>query len=132
MTMTDPIADLLTRLRNACNRGKKSVDIPASNLKKEIVRILQEEGFITNYTEIEDDRQGILRVYLRYGPEKTPLFRGLKRVSRPGCRIYKGKDELPRVIGGKGIAIISTSSGVLTDAQARKSGVGGEVLCYIW
>ena len=132
MTMTDPIADLLTRIRNACRRGKSSVDIPASKLKRQIARILKEEKFIKDYTLIEDDRQGMLRVYLRYGPEKVPLITGLKRISRPGCRIYKKSDELPRVIGGKGVAVISTSQGVLTDSQARKAGVGGEVICYLW
>lgn len=132
MTMTDPIADLLTRIRNASKRGKKTVDIPSSGLKKEIVRILREEKFIDNFTLLEDDRQGVLRVFLRYGPDKQPVISGLKRISRPGRRIYKGKSELPRVSGGIGIAVISTSRGVMTDSQSREAGEGGEILCYVW
>ena len=132
MTMTDPIADLLTRIRNANTRGLGTVDIPASGLKKEIVRILREEKFIKDYKVIEDNRQGIIRVYLRYGPAKTRIIRGLKRISTPGRRVYVGKDDIPHPQGGLGIAIISTSRGVLTDRQAVKNQAGGEVICYAW
>lgn len=132
MTMTDPIADLLTRIRNANRRGLVKVDIPSSGLKQEIARVLHEEHYIDNYTVIKDHRQGILRVYLRYGPGKTRIIRGLKRISRPGRRVYTRKDKISRPMGGMGIAIISTSKGVFTDAQARKAETGGEVICYVW
>ena len=132
MTMTDPIADLLTRIRNANTRGLDTVDIPASSLKKEIVRILQEEKFIKNYKYMEDSKQGILRVYLRYGPARARVIRNLKRISKPGRRVYVGKDDIPHPKGGLGIAIISTSSGVLTDRQAGEANVGGELICYVW
>lgn len=132
MTMTDPIADLLTRIRNANIRGMVSVDIPAAGLKKEIVRILHEEKFIKKYEVMEDGRQGIIRVYLRYGPDKSRVISNLKRVSTPGRRVYVGKDDIPHPRGGLGIAVISTSKGVLTDRQASKARVGGEVICYAW
>lgn len=132
MTMTDPIADLLTRIRNANTRGKDSVDIPHSRIKREIVRILKEERFIRDFAVLEDGPQGTIRVYLRYGPEKARIIQGLQRVSRPGQRFYGRKDELPRPRGGLGLAIISTSRGVMTDRQARVAGQGGEVLCYVW
>lgn len=132
MTMTDPIADLLTRIRNANTRGLGTVDIPASGLKKEIVRILHEEKFIKNYKIIEDGLQGMIRVYLRYGPAKARVIRNLKRISTPGRRVYVSKDDIPHPRGGLGIAIISTSNGVLTDRQASKAQVGGEVVCYAW
>jgi small subunit ribosomal protein S8 len=132
MTMTDPIADLLTRIRNANTRGLDTVDIPASGLKKEIVRLLQEEKFIRNYKYMEDDKQGILRVYLRYGPARARVIQNLKRISKPGRRVYVGKDDIPHPRGGMGIAIISTSSGVLTDRQAGQAKVGGELICYVW
>ncbi|MFH1038659.1 MAG: 30S ribosomal protein S8 [PVC group bacterium] len=132
MTMTDPIADLLTRIRNANTRGLETVDVPSSGLKKEILRILQEEKFIRNFKTVEDDRQGVLRIYLRYGPAKKRVIRGLQRVSTPGRRAFVGKDDIPRPKGGLGIAIISTSRGVLTDRQARRGKVGGEVICYAW
>lgn len=132
MTMTDPIADLLTRIRNANTRGMDTVEIPASRLKGEIVRVLKEEKFIRDYTVLEDGPQGTIRVYLRYGPEKARIIQGLQRVSRPGRRVYTRRDELPRPRGGLGTAIISTSSGVMTDRQARKANAGGEVLCYVW
>ena len=132
MTMTDPIADILTRIRNANSRGLDTVDIPASGLKKELVRILLEEKFIKNYKYIEDGKQGMLRVYLRYGPGRARVIRNLKRISKPGGRVYVGKDDIPHPKGGLGIAIISTSRGILTDHQASQAGVGGEVICYVW
>ncbi|MEA1928122.1 MAG: 30S ribosomal protein S8 [Candidatus Auribacterota bacterium] len=132
MTMTDPIADLLTRIRNANTRGLGTVDIPSSGLKKDIVRILKEENFIKDFKIIEDTRQGMIRVYLRYGPAKMRVIRNLKRISTPGRRVYVGKDDIPHPQGGLGIAIISTSQGVLTDRQASKAAMGGEVICYAW
>jgi len=132
VSMTDPIGDMLTMIRNACSAKHGKVDIPASNLKREIVRILMEEGFIKNYAYIEDNRQGILRLYLKYGPKGESIIKGLRRISRPGRRRYVKKDEIPRVLNGLGIAIISTSKGVFPDRDARRIGVGGEVLCYVW
>ncbi len=132
MSMTDPIADMLTRIRNAGGARFDKVDIPASRMKINLARILKEEGFIKNYKVIKDNRQGILRVYLRYIGHQQPLIQGLKRVSKPGCRVYTGHTELPKVRGGLGVAVISTSQGVITDRQARKLSVGGEVLCEIW
>jgi len=132
MTMTDPIADLLTRIRNANQRRKSKVDIPSSRLKLEIARILKEGAFVDNYTLLKDNKQGMLRIYLHYGPGKTRVLRNLKRISRPGRRVYVNADKVPKVLGGMGVAVISTSQGVFTDAQAREAGIGGEVLCYIW
>lgn len=132
MTMTDPIADMLTRIRNACKAKFKRVDIPASNLKKEIVRILMEEMYIGNYKVIEDNRQGIIRVYLKYDEQEHSSIAGLKRISKPGKRVYAAKGRIPRVQNGLGTAIISTSQGVITDRACRELGVGGEVLCYVW
>ncbi len=132
MTMTDPIADLLTRIRNANTRGLDCVDIPASRLKKEIVRILQEEKFIKNFKLMEDNKQGVIRVYLRYGRGKARVIQDLQRVSKPGRRVYVRKDKIPRPKGGLGIAIISSAKGVLTDRQARQEQAGGEVVCYVW
>jgi small subunit ribosomal protein S8 len=129
MSMTDPIADMLTRIRNAGGARFDKVDIPASRMKINLARILKEEGFIKNYKVIKDNRQGI---YLRYADHQSPLIQGLKRVSKPGCRVYTGHAELPKVRGGLGVAVISTSQGVITDRQARKLNVGGEVLCEIW
>ncbi len=131
MPVTDPISDFLTRIRNAAKAKHKTVDIPASNLKKSIAQILVEQKFIADFTVLEDNKQGILRVQLKYH-EGRPVIQGLRRVSRPGIRRYRGKDDLPRVKGGLGIAIVSTSKGVMTDVQARKNNVGGEVLAYIW
>lgn len=128
---TDPIADFLTRIRNAVKARHRRVDIPASNLKKAMAQILLDQKFIANYTVLEDGKQGILRINLKYNDGK-PVIAGLKRVSKPGIRQYRGKDELPRVIGGLGVAIVSTSKGVMTDVQARRENVGGEVLAYIW
>lgn len=132
MTMTDPIADLLTRIRNANTRGMDSVEIPSSRLKREMVRVLKEEKFIRDYTILESGPQGTIKVYLRYGPKKARIIQGLQRVSRPGRRVYGRSEEIPRARGGLGVAIITTSSGVMTDRQARKFGVGGEVLCHVW
>ena len=132
MTMTDPIADMLTRIRNANNARHTTVDIPASNMKKAIANILLEEGYIKNVEIIEDNIQGIIRITLKYGENKQKVLTGLKRVSKPGLRSYASKDELPRVLKGLGIAIISTSKGVMTDKEARRQNVGGEVLAFIW
>ena len=131
MQITDPIADLLTRIRNANSAKHETVEIPASNLKKAIVEILLEEGYIKNYQVIEDGKQGIIRVTLKYAQGEKVLT-GLKRVSKPGLRIYAGAEELPRVLKGLGIAIISTSKGVMTDKKARKENIGGEVLAFVW
>ena len=132
MVMTDPIADFLTRVRNASHARHEQVDIPASRVKEAIARILREEGFIQGYERIDEGPQGILRVHLKYGPERKRVLMGLRRISRPGLRVYARKDQLPRVLGGLGIAVVSTSKGIVTDAEARRLGLGGEVLCYIW
>jgi small subunit ribosomal protein S8 len=130
--MTDPIADYLTRIRNANSVNHERVEIPASKLKKTMTQILKDEGMIKDFEYIEDGKQGIIRVHLKYGANKQKVITGLKRISRPGLRVYAKKDEIPRILGGLGIAIISTSQGVMTDKQARKRGLGGEVLCYVW
>jgi len=130
--MTDPIADMLTRIRNANLVYHESVDIPASNLKKELARILKQEGFIRDYRVIDDGKQGIVRIYLKYGANKQRVISGLKRISKPGRRVYARRDEIPRVLGGLGVAVLSTSRGIMTDKEARKLGVGGEVICYVW
>jgi small subunit ribosomal protein S8 len=130
--MTDPIADMLTRIRNACHARYAKVDMPASLVKREIARILVEQKFINSFTDIEKDRKPYLRLYLKYDKNEVPMISGLQRVSSPGLRKYVGKDAVPRVLNGLGIAIVSTSRGVLTDRQTRELGVGGEVLCYIW
>ncbi|MCG8541296.1 MAG: 30S ribosomal protein S8 [Clostridia bacterium] len=132
MTMTDPIADMLTRIRNANLVKHDSVDIPASNLKKSLANILLEEGFIKGFDVIEDGKQGLIRVQMKYGPDKERVITGLKRISKPGLRVYAKRDDVPKVLGGLGIAVISTSNGVITDKKARKAGVGGEVICYVW
>lgn len=132
MSMTDPIADYLTRIRNALQAGHKKVDIPASRLKTEITRILQEQHYIHSFVLVEDEKQGLLRIYLRYDEKDEPVISGLQRVSKPGQRKYVGAEEIPRVLNNLGIAILSTSQGVMTGQQARKAGVGGEVLCYVW
>ena len=132
MTMTDPIADMLTRIRNANVVKHETVDAPASNMKKELSRILLEEGFIRGYDVIEDGKQGIIRIQLKYGQTGERVISGLKRISKPGMRVYADKHEVPRVLNGLGISIISTSKGILTDKQARKENVGGEVICYVW
>ncbi len=132
MVLTDPVADMITRIRNASSVKHESVDIPCSKLKVEVARILKEEGYIREYKVIEDDKQGILRIYLKYGPNKEKVLSGIKRISKPGLRVYANKEEIPRVLGGLGIAILSTSQGVMTDRAARKSNIGGEVICYVW
>lgn len=132
MTMTDPIADMLTRIRNANAVKHETVDVPASNMKKDIATILLNEGFVKGFDVIEDGKQGIIRIQLKYGKNKEKVLTGIKRISKPGLRVYAKKDQMPKVLGGLGIAIISTSKGVITDKTARKEGVGGEVLAYIW
>ncbi|MDD2221192.1 MAG: 30S ribosomal protein S8 [Clostridia bacterium] len=132
MVVTDPIADFLTRIRNANMVYMDKVEIPASKTKMGLAKIMKEEGFIKDVEYVEDGKQGIIRVYLKYGNSKERVVTGLKRISRPGLRVYARKDELPKVLGGLGIAVISTSSGLMTDKNARKQGLGGEVLCYIW
>ncbi|AOT71181.1 30S ribosomal protein S8 [Geosporobacter ferrireducens] len=132
MTMTDPIADMITRVRNANTVKHETVDIPASNMKKSIAEILLNEGFIKGYDVIEDGKQGIIRIQLKYGKNSEKVISGLKRISKPGLRVYARKDEIPKVLGGLGIAILSTSNGIVTDKDARKLGVGGEVICYVW
>lgn len=130
--LTDPVADMLTRIRNANRVGHDKTDIPGSRLKLGIARVLKEEGFIKDYEWVNDGRQGVIRVYLKYGGRKERVINGLKRVSRPGRRVYVKADEVPRVMGGLGVAIVSTSQGLMTDKKARRSGLGGEVLCYVW
>ena len=132
MAMTDPIADMLTRIRNANIVRHEIVEIPASNVKREIAEILKREGFIRDAEYIEDTKQGIIRVFLKYGPNNERVITGLKRISKPGLRVYAKSNEIPKVLGGLGIAIISTSQGVLTDKEARNKQTGGEVLAYIW
>lgn len=132
MTMTDPVADMLTRIRNASAVKHETVDVPASNIKKEIANILLEEGFVKGFDVIDDGKQGIIRVQLKYGSNKEKVITGIKRISKPGLRVYAKRDEIPKVLGGLGIAIISTSKGIITDKVARKEGVGGEVVAYIW
>ncbi|MDA3128931.1 30S ribosomal protein S8 [Aliibacillus thermotolerans] len=132
MAVSDPIADMLTRIRNANTVRHEKLELPASNMKKEIAEILKNEGFIRDYESIDDNKQGILRIFLKYGPENERVITGLKRISKPGLRVYAKADQIPRVLGGLGIAVISTSKGVMTDKEARKQQVGGEVLAYIW
>ncbi len=130
--MTDPIADMLTRMRNTLLIRTEKVDIPASRMKVELAKILKEEGFIKSYKIIKDKKQGMLRVTLKYTTDNSPVISGLKRISKPGRRVYAGKDEVPNVMDGVGIAILTTSRGVLSDKSCRREGVGGEVLCYVW
>jgi len=132
MSKTDPIADYLTQIRNASRAKHRKVDIPASNLKRQITRILQEEAYIKNHTIIEDGKQSLIRIYLKYSNENQSVIAGLKRVSSPGYRRYVNRNYLPRVFNNLGISIITTSQGVMTGQEARKRGIGGEVLCYIW
>jgi small subunit ribosomal protein S8 len=131
MTMTDPIADLLTRVRNAIASKHDTVDIPSSKMKLEIIRILKEEGYVSNYTLAPDNQQGVIRVFLRYAPGKIPVISSLTRVSRPGCRVYADKTHIPKILGGMGVCVVSTSKGLLTGKQAQEKGLGGEVLCTI-
>jgi len=132
MSMSDPIADLLTRIRNASSAEHEKVDIPSSKLKVRITEILKDEGFIKNFRLIEDKKQGTLRVYLKYGPGNEKIISGLVRVSKPGRRVYVNKDKIPSILGGMGVAILSTSHGVMTDRAVRKQQLGGEVLAYVW
>ena len=132
MQVTDPVADMLTRIRNANTAKHESVDVPASNLKKAIAKILLDEGYIKSYEVVEDGTQGVIRITLKYNAGKEKVISGLRRVSKPGLRVYVGADELPRVLRGLGIAIVSTSKGVMTDKAARAAHVGGEVLAFVW
>jgi len=132
MNLTDPVADFLTRIRNAQRARHQKLDVPASKLKAEIARILKEEGYIANYKPAEEEGLKVLRVYLKYGPNNESVIRDLKRISKPGCRVYVGKEEIRRVQGGLGIAILTTPKGVMTGRQARRENVGGELLCEVW
>ena len=132
MQITDPIADMLTRIRNANAAKHDSVDVPASNMKKAIAQILVDEGYVKSFSVIDDGKQGIIRIQLKYGANKTQVIQGLRRVSKPGLRIYTGVEDMPQVMRGLGIAILSTSKGIMTDKQARKENIGGEVLAFVW
>ncbi len=132
MSLTDPVADFLARIRNAIRARHQKVDVPASKLKLEIARILKEEGYIANYKPTEENGHKVLRIYLKYSPGSEAAISNLSRVSRPGCRVYVGRNEIPRVLGGLGINILTTPRGVMTGKQARKEGVGGEILCEVW
>ncbi|TFE23893.1 30S ribosomal protein S8 [Cohnella luojiensis] len=132
MVMSDPIADMLTRIRNANLVRHESVELPASMVKKQIAEILKREGFIRDAEYVEDNKQGLIRIFLKYGPNNERVITGLKRISKPGLRVYTKSTEVPRVLGGLGIAIISTSKGIITDKEARQGKSGGEVLCYVW
>ena len=132
MAMTDPIADMLTRLRNANSVFHETVDVPGSKIKTAIAEVLKEEGFIKDYSFNEDNKQGVITISLKYGPNREKVISGIKRISKPGLRQYAKHAELPRVLGGLGIAIISTSQGIMSDKQARKAGLGGEVIAYVW
>ncbi|MBM7555074.1 30S ribosomal protein S8 [Thalassobacillus pellis] len=132
MTMTDPIADMLTRIRNANMVRHEKLELPASNVKKEIADILKREGFVRDFEYVEDNQQGVLRIFLKYGQNEQRVITGLKRISKPGLRVYAKADELPKVLNGLGVAIVSTSKGVLTDKEAREQAIGGEVLAYVW
>jgi len=132
MSMTDPIADMLTRIRNALKAGHATLDVPRSRIKVELARVLSEQGFISGYSEIEEGPQGRIRIQLRYDKADCAIIRGLERVSKPSRRLYVGKDDVPRVRNGLGVAILTTPNGIITDRQARRAGIGGEVLCYVW
>lgn len=132
MTMTDPIADMLTRIRNVNTAGHSTVDVPASKMKKAIAEILLGEGYIKGFDVIENEYQGIIRIQMKYATGKERVISGIKRISKPGLKVYAKADQVPRVLGGLGTAIISTSKGLITDKEARKYGVGGEVICYVW
>lgn len=132
MSMTDPIADMLTRIRNATMRRKERVDIPASNMNESIARILADEGYVQSYRRLDENTQGVLRVTLKYGENRERVIEGIERRSKPGRRVYADKGKLPRVRNGLGVALLSTSQGVLTDRECRHRGIGGEVICYIW
>ena len=132
MNLTDPVADFLTRIRNSIRARHQKLDVPASKLKSEIARILKDEGYIANFKATEENGQRVIRVYLKYGVNNEAAIRDLQRVSRPGCRVYVGRDEIRRVQGGLGISIMTTPKGVMTGRQARREGVGGEILCEVW
>lgn len=132
MSMTDPIADMLTRVRNACQAGHAKVEIPASQVKREIARILLEQRFINSFVYVDDQKQGTLKIYLKYGPDGAPVISSLQRVSKPGRRVYVGVEDIPKVLNGLGVAILTTPKGLLTDQDARRLRTGGEVLCYVW
>jgi small subunit ribosomal protein S8 len=130
--MTDPIADMLTRIRNANTVGHTTVDVPASKMKKSIAGILSDEGYIQGYDVIDDNKQGTIRIQMKYGADKEKVISGIKKISKPGLKVYAKAEDVPRVLGGLGIAIISTSKGVISDKEARRLGIGGEVICYVW
>ena len=132
MSVSDPIADMLTCIRNACKARHKKVDVPSSKLKIEIAKVLLREKFVNNFKTIDDRKQGVLRIYLKYDTQKRSVISSIKRISTPGCRIYVDRDGIPRVLGGMGTAVLSTSKGILTDKEARVQGVGGEVVCHVW
>ncbi len=132
MTMTDPIADMLTRIRNANSAGHKTVEVPASKIKKSIAEILKDEGYINGFEVKEDGKQGVIDIEMKYGPENEKVITGIKKISKPGLKVYAKADDVPKVLGGLGIAIISTSQGIMTDKKARKLGIGGEVMAYVW
>lgn len=132
MVMTDPVADFLTRIRNGNMVMHETVEVPSSKIKVAIAAIMKDEGYIKDFEYIEDAKQGVIRVYLKYGPNKEKIITGIKRISKPGLRVYVKKDEIPKVLGGLGTAVMSTSKGLMTDKKARKEGLGGEVICYIW
>jgi small subunit ribosomal protein S8 len=132
MSKTDPISDMLTRIRNACKAGHRKVDVPSSKMKLEIARVLKERGFVRNFAFVDDEKQGYIRIYLKYSHEEESAIQGLVRESRPGLRLYVGKDNIPRVLNGLGFSILSTSRGLLTDREAFREGLGGEVICKVW
>ncbi len=132
MTMTDPIADMLTRIRNANTVGHPTVEIPSSKMKIAILQILQDEGYIKGFNVIEDDKQNVIRVEMKYGPSNERVISSIKKISKPGLKVYAKADQVPKVLGGLGIAVISTSKGIISDKEARKLGIGGEVICYVW
>ena len=132
MTMTDPVADMLTRIRNANAEMHPHLDVPSSKCKQDILRVLKEEGYVENYAYIEDKKQGMLRIHLKYGPSRERVITGIRRVSRPGLRKYVGVEDIPRVMGGLGVAVLSTSKGVLSGERARRKRLGGELLCIVW
>lgn len=132
MSISDPLADMFTIIRNGNMRNMEKVEIPSSKLKLEILAVLKKEGYIRNYKHISDNKQGIVRVYLKFKGKKEPVMSNIKRISRPGLRVYAPKDKIPRVLRGMGLAVLSTSSGIITDTEARTAGVGGEVICYVW
>lgn len=132
MSMTDPMADMLTRIRNAGMAGHAKLDMPSSNLKAAVATVLQEQGYLKNFKVISDSKQGILRIFLKYDENQMPVIHEIKRISTPGCRVYVGRDEIPKVKNGLGVSILSTSKGVMDDVSARRENVGGEVICTVW